>query len=161
MAAAQNVGIRWCKRQGCRYVLFLDQDSIPHPSMVKGLLQALNRLVAQGQRIAAVGPRYRDPRTGATSRFIRFGWGRTRPVPCGDIVPVDFLIASGMLVPMSTLEAVGGMDEGLAIDHVDTEWLLRARALGYRPYGVCAAWMEHQLGEGGTRWLGRVIPRHR
>ncbi len=39
------------------------------------------------------------------------------------------------------------MDESLFIDHVDTEWCLRAQSSGFRIFGVCDAVMTHSLGE--------------
>jgi rhamnosyltransferase len=38
------------------------------------------------------------------------------------------------------------MDEGLFIDHVDTEWCLRAKSQGFRLFGVPSAAMEHRIG---------------
>ena len=46
------------------------------------------------------------------------------------------------------------MDDRLFIDHVDNEWFLRAKSLGYDAYGICTAIMEHTLGEDSkTFWL--------
>jgi rhamnosyltransferase len=81
-----------------------------------------------------------------------------RVASCSGVAAVecDFVISSGSLVPIEVLEHVGGMEEALFIDQVDTEWCLRARSMGYRVFGVCAAVLEHRLGE-GVRWfwLGR------
>jgi rhamnosyltransferase len=77
-----------------------------------------------------------------------------------DVVEVDYLIASGSLIPLATLNAVGAMAEDLFIDYVDIEWGLRARGLGFRSYGVCAARMEHNLGEAPIRILGHSVPLH-
>ena len=49
------------------------------------------------------------------------------------------------------------------IDHVDTEWFLRASAQGYNTYGVRNAVMTHALGEGALKlWFGhwRNYPLH-
>jgi GT2 family glycosyltransferase len=59
----------------------------------------------------------------------------------GEIVPVDFLISSGSLISLAALADIGPFDEGLFIEHVDTDWALRAGAKGYRLYGV------HALGD--------------
>ena len=61
------------------------------------------------------------------------------------------------------LEILGLMDEGLFIDHLDTEWFLRAGAAGWQSFGVCDAVMDHGLGERTVRvWLGRwrYLPVH-
>ena len=161
LAAAHNIGIARMRTKGCSHILLLDQDSISAPDMVKKLLQACLQLQAKSKRVAAVGPGYQDPRTGHASFFVRFGWLRFKRIYCDHLdntsIPVDFLISSGSLIPIATLDHVGGMDERLFIDHVDTEWFLRAASLGYRAYGIGEARMEHSLGKGAAirLWLGR------
>ena len=80
---------------------------------------------------------------------------------CGsnaDLVPVDHLIASGSVIPLKTLDAVGGMREELFIDYVDLEWCERAKSMGYQTYGVCAAKMEHALGDDPISFMGTAYP---
>ena len=65
---------------------------------------------------------------------------------------------------IQAINTIGGMDEDLFIDHIDTDWFLRALSLGWRSYGICDALMEHSLGEDTRRiWLGRwrYIPVHK
>ena len=161
IGAAQNLGIRWAKARGFSHVLLLDQDSVPEAGMVLRLREAMESLIAAGIQPAAVGPRYRDLRTGFTSYFVRFGWLGFSRIRCGEtpvaVVQADFLISSGLLISLTVLEQIGAMDEQLFIGHVDTEWFLRARAKGLRPYGVCQAVMQHGLGEGAIiiKRLGR------
>lgn len=163
IAQAQNAGIEFALRRGSDFVWLMDQDSLPQPGTLTTLLSALVQLPA---RTAAVGPCFVDRRTGQQSHFVRFRHGllKRQPQAAGqEIVPVDFLIASGMLIPAQVLRVVGLMDEGLFIDHVDTEWCLRAGAAGYRLFGVTQARMAHELGDGSIR-LGvfgrRAFPNH-
>ncbi len=117
----------------------------------------------EGKRVAAAGPRYLDERQNNPPPFIKVHGLRVTRCPClneGDVVEVDYLIASGSLIPMATLDAVGGMAEDLFIDYVDIEWGLRAASRGFQSYGVCAAAMEHDLGETPIRFLGRSLPLH-
>lgn len=173
LAAAQNAGIREALARDAGHVLLLDQDSECAPGMVERLRAAADELGRRGVELAAVGPRYRRP-DGTTSGFVRFGPWKPRRVHCPPtesgpgsvegLVEADFLISSGSLIPAAALERVGLMDETLFIDHVDTDWFLRARSRGLRCFGVCDAVMRHALGEGRTRvWLGRwrSVPRHR
>jgi len=68
----------------------------------------------------------------------------------------DFLLSSGSLVPLDVIDKVGGMEEELFIDQVDTEWCLRARSMGYRVFGAFGAILEHRLGEAHARaWFDR------
>ncbi|WP_227747046.1 glycosyltransferase family 2 protein [Paraburkholderia franconis] len=167
IAAAHNAGIAWARTQGAKYVLLMDQDSEPDPGMVAALKAAHEDLVAAGNRVAAIGPRSRDRRTGHLAPHVRFAGMRFAPVACEPgqrVVKTDLLISSGSLISLATLDAVGEMDEQLFIDQVDTEWVLRARAKGYWAWGHCAAAMAHSLGEWRRRvWLGRwrEIPLHK
>lgn len=168
VGAGHNRGIRWARAHGFSHVLILDHDSVPGRDMVRHLCLAEDRLTREGVRVAAVGPRYVDRYTGSVSGFVRLGPWRLRRVRCdcgqdGQTLETDFLISSGALISIATLDEVGEMNEGLFIDHVDTEWMFRARALGFRSFGACDAIMEHSLGTATMRfWFGhwRTVPMH-
>jgi rhamnosyltransferase len=92
-----------------------------------------------------------DQRDAGDRPFIRLGWTHNRRARCGEssdcVIPCDFLISSGSLMPMDAFASVGEFDEGLFIDSVDLEWCCRARARGLALYGVCSARLDHQLGD--------------
>lgn len=159
IAAAHNAGIRRVAALGLEYVVLFDQDSLPAADMVDRLVDVQRALLAQGVRVAAVGPVSVDQRTGTLGKFVRIRSGRIRQVACrdpDDVLDVDFLISSGSLIPMAVMHAVGEMNEGYFIDHVDTEWCLRARMAGWQIFGVCAARLTHALGDRVIRvWFGR------
>ncbi|HEX7110953.1 MAG TPA: glycosyltransferase family 2 protein [Mizugakiibacter sp.] len=152
LAAALNLGIERARAARCGAVLLLDQDSLPAPDMVAQLAAALASLRATG-RAAAVGPAYRDARTGIAAPFVRIGFplNRKRYANEGAAVECDFLITSGCLIALDALDAIGTMDARLFIDNVDMEWSFRARARGWRLYGIGAAAMEHRLGDAHRR----------
>lgn len=163
IAAAQNVGISEVRKQGARCLLLFDHDSIPSERMVETLLSVLDEKERQGIKVAAVGPRYYDARQNNPPPFIEVKGLRVIRKSCGDeaaVVPVSYLIASGSLIPMSTLAIVGDMREDLFIDYVDIEWGLRAANLGYESFGVCHAFMEHDLGDAPLSFMGKSIPFH-
>jgi rhamnosyltransferase len=163
VAAAQNVGIDWARRQGADYVVLFDQDSLPAPDMVRCLIESVQVKQAAGCAVAAVGPRYLDERQDNPPPFIRVqGFKLLRQVcdTSNSIVEVDYLISSGCLIPISTLDAVGVMRERLFIDYVDIEWGLRARHHGFQSYGVCSAHMQHSLGDHPIEFFGKNIPLH-
>lgn len=163
IAAAQNVGIDRALAGGATHVLLMDHDSTPAPDMVARLLAACTRLTCEGRRVAAVGPRYLDERQANPPPFIRVSGLRLRRLGCpteATVVAVDYLIASGSLIPRDTLERVGPMNEALFIDYVDIEWGLRAGMAGFESFGVCAAAMAHDLGDAPIRVLGRALPSH-
>ncbi|HET9817881.1 MAG TPA: glycosyltransferase family 2 protein [Rhodanobacteraceae bacterium] len=160
LAAALNIGIAQARTlPGISHVLLMDQDSVPDPGMVDALKAALDRL-SRDSRVAAVGPRFRDPREGADAPFVRIRFPFNRMVHCRgdcDAVACDFLITSGCLIPLAELDAVGGMDDALFIDNVDLEWCFRATAQGHALFGVCAARMLHHHGAERQRVPG--LPR--
>lgn len=163
VAAAQNAGIRLAKSQGADYVVLFDQDSEPAMDMVETLVRAATTIARQSYNVAAVGPRYTDKRQNNPPPFIRIHGLRLERCICENdaaVVPVDYLISSGCLIPMSTLDKVGAMAEELFIDYVDIEWGLRAKHFGYQSFGVCSASMRHSLGENPLHFLGRKIPLH-
>ncbi|MHC2363029.1 glycosyltransferase family 2 protein [Rhizobium leguminosarum] len=163
IARAQNIGIERARANGSDYVLLLDQDSVPARDMVATLLAALSVKEAEGFKVACVGPRYSDSRKLDAAPFVRLEGLRLKRQACARptaIIDVDFLIASGCLIPLSTIDAVGDMVEEMFIDYVDIEWGLRAQSKGYRSYGVCAALMEHALGDESIAFGRRNIPVH-
>ena len=145
LGAAYNLAAEWAQAGGATHLLLLDQDSVPAPGMVEALMDAFG---SHGP-LAAAGPLWRDARTGRDGFFVRFSpWGvHSFCPPDGGIVPVDFLISSGSLIALSALDKIGKFDEGLFIDHVDTDWCLRARAHGFRLCGVGRARLNHTFGE--------------
>lgn len=164
IGAAQNVGIGLARARSSRHVLLLDHDSIPEPGMVAALRAAIEQQPPGSVPVAAAGPRYADERqTTSPSPFVQLaGFKRVR-CPCerpGQLIEVEHLIASGSLIPLAVLDAVGDMDEALFIDYVDIEWCLRAAHAGYRMLGVCDARMQHQLGETPIAFMGKHLPDH-
>lgn len=161
VGAGHNRGIAWALREGVTHVLLLDQDSVPEPHMVNTLVAGWRRLTKSGVHVSAVGPQYVDPRSRRASYFVRLGWFGKQRHTCNNrgsdtLIDADFLISSGALLSADALGTVGMMDEALFIDHIDTEWFLRASAREYRAFGVCQAVMHHSLGEGRLNfWFGR------
>ncbi len=159
IASAQNRGVIELRRLGCAMVLLLDQDSVPSLGMVERLSVALTAGRSIDSRLAAVGALMRDRTSGVDGRFVRIRAGGVRQLACPSpdaMVDVDFLIASGSLICMDALDALGEFEESYFIDHVDTEWCLRARTAGWSLAGVCGAVLLHTLGEAQREiWFGR------
>lgn len=166
LSAAYNKGIGWARENGFAYVLLLDQDSIAEAGMVDALVRADVQLRNCGHRVAAVGPQFRDAKYLQPAPFIRLDKWLIRRIHCGgeaEYIASDYLISSGTLLRLESLDVIGEMDEALFIDYVDIEWGLRARSLGYSCFGVCAARMAHDLGDAiATIWLlkWREVPIH-
>lgn len=164
IAMAQNTGIRIAMAAGAQYILLSDHDSLPFDGMVSELVRGHQTLSTRGP-VAAVGPVTVDCRTGVPSKFVRLTRLGVRRFGCenGPFVQADFLIASGCLISADAVRQVGEMSEDYFIDHVDTEWCLRAKSRGWGIYGVCSARLHHALGDRVIRvWAGRWrdVPVH-
>jgi rhamnosyltransferase len=163
IAAAQNKGIDHARDLGSKYVMLFDHDSKPSGNMVSKLMTALQKKEGLGLKVAAVGPNFSTEhipnlkpfRVAKGFRVDRHGCPKSTSV-----IQVSYLIASGSLIPMSTLNAIGGMCDDLFIDYVDIEWGLRASQNGYSSFGVCGALMEHDLGDLPLHFFGMSIPNH-
>ena len=132
--------------------------------MVKQLLEAEADLMNDGNKVAAVGPLFRDEKTGNFSRATRHDSVRTHRIildrNAKTPVATDYLIASGSLMRCEVLVDIGMMRDELFIDWVDVEWGLRAKRNGYKCYVVPNATMTHSIGDTvGTFW-GRKIRLH-
>ena len=158
IATAHNKGIRWAREQHAEFVLLLDQDSIPALDMVDKLLTAIQK----EPNIAAVGPKYLDIKGNHKSPFVKLIGCKLHRIACADheMVAVDHLVSSGSLISMAALHKIGGMQEQLFIDYVDTEWCLRAIHKGYALFGVGAAQMAHSIGDQQVSIFGRKLAVH-
>jgi rhamnosyltransferase len=155
IAAAQNIGLDVVKSLGVDRVLLLDQDSVPSPGLVCKLSAHVDTLLSEGAKVAAVGPSLVDGRWDSRTRLA----SRGRPSTNDALLEVDHLIASGSLVPLSAIDAVGKMRDELFIDYVDIEWGLRALRAGYRSYIALDTEMDHRLGT-PMQVFGRTISTH-
>ncbi|HUX82748.1 MAG TPA: glycosyltransferase family 2 protein [Halothiobacillus sp.] len=166
LGSALNTGVERARSLKATHVLLMDQDSVPCPRMVDLMVMHLDGFMGD-RPVAAIGPRFVDVNNGAVSQHVHFESLRIGRIPCVENAPclsTDFLITSGSLIPIQVLDDVGPMDESLFIDHVDTEWCLRAKSKGYALLGDCEALLEHDLGEYRKRiWFGRWrdVPVHK
>ena len=159
LAYAQNIGVERAIKLRAGHVLFLDQDSVPYPDMVKRLDLGLRDATKQGIIVAAAGPIMEDSILGTKGFFLKTFLG----VPYksyalsqikSSFTRVHFVLSSGSLVPIKIFQKIGGQRSDYFIDHVDSEWAMRAKTLGYQAIGVREALMQHRVGDSTRRfWL--------
>lgn len=165
IAVALNQGLRRCIEWNCELAILFDQDSDPDAAMISALLRAHQALSKQC-KVSAVGPVTMDPNSGFRFPFMRIGKFKYQPIDFARESPyirADMLITSGSLLALSAFQAIGQFDERLFIDHVDTEWFLRANSMGYACFGITDAVMRHSLGESLVSvrlWRKLTFPLH-
>lgn len=151
IAAAQNRGIDAARAAGHGWVLLSDDDSLAAPGMVASLRAAVERAAAAGVRVAAAGPLVGDVRDAHAVLVFGDTWIGPRRIAGASqaVAPMEaaFLVASGCLLRLDAVAAIGPLREDLFIDHVDLEWGLRARRAGWTLLVDPAARLEHRLGD--------------
>ncbi len=147
IAKAQNIGIEHARRIGCRYVLFLDQDSVPPAGFVENMIGEYKRIERIEPRLFLLGPSVINGRTGIEYK-PRFN--KDKPTAYG-FVPRREIISSGCCTSLSKIEDVGLLDESLFIDLVDHEWCFRAKSKGYVSGITPAVRLSHYIGSNDSR----------
>tara|TARA_R110002072_G_scaffold4508_1_gene31392 strand:- start:25422 stop:26345 length:924 start_codon:yes stop_codon:yes gene_type:complete len=152
-----NQVIDHAREMKAEFVVAFDQDTKISPELINVLAGDLQMKRASGESVAAIGPLVVDDYTDHKLPFIRFRlpWNtryRGETLATSErLVACDFLITSGCLMPMQTIDDVGAMNEALFIDNVDLEWCFRAMHKGYKIYGDFGAAIRQQIGENHTK----------
>lgn len=144
IAKALNTGIAAALRDGADQVITLDQDSRMSDAMVEMLSSSFVDSGIDGS-VAAVGPGHLEG-TGSEGTIRYAG----KPGPRPGLIAVTEALQSGLLMPATALQALGGFDESLVIDGVDTEFCLRARRQGYQVLVDTRVRMHHRIGAGAN-----------
>lgn len=134
IAVALNAGLRMAESLGATHVLTIDQDSRFPDGYVTALLECAERARELGLQPAAVGA-------------VEFQGLRHRGRFVNAVMRVEESIQSGTLFDLEALRIIGGFDESLVIDGVDTDACLRLQDAGYDVV-VAPVAFEHTLGAG-------------
>lgn len=129
-------------------IVFVDQDS-DTAALAAFLADAEVRALLTRADVAAVAPAYVDRATGLRGRYIELSRQRAVHLPreFEGARPVAFVINSMSVWRAEALQRIGRFNELLAIDHVDTEYCLRARALGLGVWVHGSHRFAHAIGQ--------------
>lgn len=114
------------------HILFIDDDT--DTSSVAAFLDSeITRQYCTRCDVAAVAPAYVDRETGLRGAHIQLSRFRYRHLPRNLAVPTEvaFLINSLSLWSVGAISRIGGYNVRLKIDHIDTDYCLRAARAGY------------------------------
>lgn len=137
IARALNIGIRRAIALGFKWALLLDQDSRIDDDMVRTLIAA-GAAYPDRDTLGVIGSGYREfnsPLDEQEDAIDGDNWEEAASV-----------VTSGSLIPLKTHVAIGAFREDFFIDHVDTEYCFRARAMGYRVIRTRRPIMSHAIG---------------
>lgn len=165
IACAQNIGIKKAISEGFKEILLLDDDSLPSKTMVDDLLLTRGNAEHNGLKVGAVGPlpissHHNEPDGFTVPNGLKLSIIKSPLKHSDNYCEASFLIASGSLISVNTLEKVGLMREDFFIDCVDFEWCFKARSMGLSTIGAFNATMSHTLGDKPLKIFGRNLTVH-
>lgn len=137
IGAALNLGLKKAKKEGFRWLLTMDQDSV----FREGFMDAYSRCVL---------------RTGAAVLAPNIN----NNSDVGEDGAVSLAITSGNLVHLSVFDRVGSYNEWLFIDGVDFDFSFRVLLSGFNIVLANDAVLEHRLGERDALIFRRVHSFH-
>ncbi len=149
VAAALNQGLQRAIDLGYSWALTLDQDSHPAADMVERLCAA-HQQAHDPNCIVILAPRIVNRGLDKPTYYLRKRFGPFyERVYCdtGILESVSTVITSGSMINLKVFLELGGYREDFFMDHVDTEFCLRALKRGYKINVACEARLDHTLGQ--------------
>lgn len=156
IAGAYNRGLARLFERGLGAVALFDQDSRVSADYFRVMRESCAVL---GPRAFAIGPRIYDENlrrflpqmrsNGLSIRTLSFEAGAS-------LQPCSFLLSSGCVISCRAYHRLGAFAEALFIDHVDTEYSLRALQRGVQFYVQPRLTLLHRIGEKRQHRLGPI-----
>lgn len=149
IATALNRGIGCARELGYLWGLTLDQDTIPHPTMVQSLTSAYRESPFR-DKVGVIGSNFQEGNTGKVLYDMRHEKKPWREV--------KIVITSGSLISIPIFESAGPFRDDFFIDLVDIEYCLRLRDRGYKVIVSTQPGMIHFHGNYKSRkFLWRTV----
>lgn len=161
----ENIGLSKAFNQGLKiahgeYILIINPDT----RLVGKALKYLYDFAKKQPRLGAVAPRLLDnngkiqpscfkfPTVFNAIRFYFFGQKNyfNKYNPGDDVTKVDIAVMAAFLVPRSTMDHVGGLDERFFLYYEDVEYCRRLKKFGYPVYYFPKALVKHTHGASGS-----------
>lgn len=159
-SGGNNIGLRYARSNGFDFALLLNNDTTVEPQALTELMSA----VQAKQEVGLAAPvihYYAEDRAvwfAASRMDLRRGEAvhDNRQPPGRDATPYDvpWLTGCALLVRMTALAALGGLDERYFLSWEDVDFSLRAAAAGWKLAVVPSARIYHKGGRATRRLLG-------
>lgn len=146
MANALNLSFNLADQAGFSHLVSFDQDSNLNTETLNTLIDDFNHLERAGEKVAAVGPRFYDPR--ANDAEASQSHAEMSGASGLEREARPYIITSGCLASVAAWRESAGFDEKLFIDLVDIEWCWRLATLHYKVFVSKDAVMAHRLSNG-------------
>jgi len=150
IAGGLCAGLEYACAKRHDWIWLFDEDSVPYPTALKELLNAVTSVREGGNEIGVLASLPVDPDSGIEHAGLLWR-DRLIPIPAErarePICFADSVISSGSLIRREVIERVGLPRKDFFMDFVDHEYNLRIRKMGYRIAMVRASVLHHRLGE--------------
>jgi len=159
IAGAFNRGIAELGARGAELFFLLDQDSVLPPGYFDDMCKAATSAGERAEGAAfLIGPLVHDTNLDALipqfglegKRVYQFDLRKPFTEP---LVRCAFMISSGSLISRAAWTKIGRFDERYVIDHVDTDYCMRALRSDVPLYLNPAVVLRHQIGDLQARSL--------
>lgn len=140
IAGGLNVGIKKAFESGFDFVFTFDQDSI----LPANFFHSMEKFITNNDA-ELVCPNFFDVNSKTFATFFELHKFRYH-VLSGHPLTTDFAISSGMGISQKAWKCIGEFNEGYIIDHVDTEFCLRAKKLNIKIFINFDICLEHAIG---------------
>lgn len=132
LASGLNIGIKFALENKFKWILTLDQDSIPDKNMINNMLKIYFSLSSsEKNNIAGLFPMHIEKIKNKINSGIKY---------------IDIGITSGSLFKTEIFNQIGFFEEKLFIDYIDYEFCLRAKSYGYKFLQVKNSILFHKIG---------------
>lgn len=156
IAKAQSIGMKFSFDNGADFVVQLDDDSVIKENFITDLVCRFNKLKNNGIPVGLIAPKHFDKVDGDVDE---------KRLPKGvslqefEVTEVHAVISSCSIIPRTTYESVGEMDDDLFIDYVDWEYCWRVQQNGLKVFRVDDLLLPHRVGAGVVSVAGNLDAR--
>ncbi len=148
-----NQGIDYAKEVGAKWLFCFDQDSAVKANYFDVMNRASSLLLSER---FILGCNYLNTKNNRPRHTRRYSKG------LNGLIVKKTVITSGMLIPLSLVDAIGYFRADYFIDSVDHEYCLRARKNGCKVLLTSEVGLYHEIGLNQTesKPLVSVVPQH-
>lgn len=160
-SGGNNLGIKHCQKKKCKYIVFLNNDTVVQNDFLSPMLQVsrvhpkfiLGPVIEHCVREKTLydyGGKIKW-RKGQPDHINKFEY--QKPKQMSHVVKRDFVSGCCMWVPTDVLEDIGGFDESYFLYLEDVELCLRAKTFGIHCAVVSASKIFHKGSQSSTEWI--------
>lgn len=159
IARGNNLGAAYCLKRGFAYLLFINNDTTHEPNFLRTLLAAADAHTMTVPRILYAGdPRLISTHAGGFNWDLGLFRNTYHGKPDGPATrrrrELETASFCCLLMPAQTFADAGPLDERFFMYYEETDFLRRARALGYRLLYIPEAVVYHrESASSGGGWM--------